>query len=79
MNDIIEEVREAKRLVNARFDNDIHKYCIDVRRRQEELKKQGVNSYGSIAKRNKILTIEKMKTIEILYTYKLYSTLSLLL
>ena len=42
MNDILEEVREAKRQVNARYDNDIHKYCIDVRRRQEELKKQGV-------------------------------------
>ena len=41
MNDIIEEVREAKRKVNARFDNDIHKYCVDVMRRQEELKKQG--------------------------------------
>ena len=42
MNDIIEEVREAKRQVNARYDNDIHKYCVDVRRRQEELKKQGI-------------------------------------
>ncbi|MDE0634894.1 MAG: hypothetical protein OXI43_03455 [Candidatus Poribacteria bacterium] len=42
MNDIIEEVREAKRKVNARFNNDIHKYCVDVMRRQEELKKQGV-------------------------------------
>lgn len=42
MNDIIEEVREAKRRVNARFDNDIHKYCVDVRHRQEQLKKQGI-------------------------------------
>ena len=42
MNDIIEEVREAKRQVSARYDNDIHKYCVDVRRRQEELKKQGM-------------------------------------
>lgn len=42
MNDILEEVREAKRQVNNRYDNDIHKYCIDVRRRQEELKKQGI-------------------------------------
>ncbi len=42
MNDILEEVREAKRRVNARYDNNIHKYCVDVRRRQEELKKQGV-------------------------------------
>lgn len=42
MNDVIEEVREAKRRVNARFDNDIRKYCIDVRQRQEELKKQGI-------------------------------------
>ena len=41
MNDIIEEVREAKCKVSARFDNDIHKYCVDVMRRQEELKKQG--------------------------------------
>ena len=42
MNDVIEEIREAKRRVNARFDNDIHKYCVDVRRRQEKLKKQGI-------------------------------------
>lgn len=42
MNDILEEVREAKRQVNNRYDNDIHKYCVDVRRRQEELKKQGI-------------------------------------
>ncbi len=42
MNDILEEVREAKRQVNNRYDNDIHKYCIDVRRRQEELKKRGI-------------------------------------
>ena len=42
MNDILEEVREAKRQVNARYDNNIHKYCLDVRRRQEELKKQGI-------------------------------------
>ncbi len=42
MNDILEEVREAKRQVNNRYDNDIHKYCADVRRRQEELKKQGI-------------------------------------
>ena len=42
MNEIIKEVREAKRKVNEKFENDIHKYCVDVRRRQEELKKQGV-------------------------------------
>ena len=42
MNEILEEVREAKRRVNARFDHDVHKYCVDVIRRQEELKKQGV-------------------------------------
>lgn len=42
MNDILEEVREAKRQVNDRYNNDIHKYCVDVRRRQEELKKQGI-------------------------------------
>ena len=42
MNEILEEVREAKRRVNARFDGDIHKYCADVIRRQEKLKKQGV-------------------------------------
>ncbi|MCY3721830.1 hypothetical protein F4X88_20045 [Candidatus Poribacteria bacterium] len=42
MNEILEEVREAKRRVNARFNGDIHRYCVDVRRRQEELKKQGV-------------------------------------
>ena len=42
MNDILEEVREAKRRVNARFNHDVHKYCIDVMRRQKELKKQGV-------------------------------------
>ena len=42
VNEIIEEVREAKRKVNARFDNDIHKYCVDVMCRQEELKKQDI-------------------------------------
>ena len=42
MNEILEEVREAKRQVNARFNGDIHKYCADVMRRQEELKKQGI-------------------------------------
>ena len=42
MNEILEDVREAKRRVNARFNGDIHRYCVDVRRRQEELKKQGV-------------------------------------
>ena len=42
MNEILEEVREAKRRVNARFDGDIHKYCADVIRRQEKLKKQDV-------------------------------------
>lgn len=42
MNEILEEVREAKRRVNARFNGDIHKYCVDVMRRQKELKKQGV-------------------------------------
>lgn len=42
MNEILEEVREAKRRVNARFGHDVHKYCVDVIRRQEELKKQGV-------------------------------------
>ncbi|MDE0470248.1 MAG: hypothetical protein OYL97_24630 [Candidatus Poribacteria bacterium] len=42
MNEILEEVREAKRQVNARFSHGIHKYCVDVMRRQEELKKQGV-------------------------------------
>ena len=42
MNEILEEVREAKRRVNARFDGDIHKYCADVIRRQEKLKKQGI-------------------------------------
>ena len=42
MNKILEEVREAKRRVNGRFDHDVHKYCADVMRRQEELKKQGV-------------------------------------
>ncbi len=42
MNEILEEVREAKRRVNARFNHDVHKYCADVMRRQEELKKQGV-------------------------------------
>ena len=42
MNELIKEVREAKRKVHEKFENDIHKYCVDVRRRQEELKKQGV-------------------------------------
>ena len=42
MNEILEEVREAKQQVNARFNGDIHRYCVDVMRRQEELKKQGV-------------------------------------
>jgi hypothetical protein len=42
MNAILKEVREAKRRVNARFNGDIHKYCADVIRRQEELKKQGI-------------------------------------
>ena len=42
MNKILEEVREAKRRVNAQFNYDIHKYCADVMRRQEELKQQGV-------------------------------------
>lgn len=42
MNEILEEVREAKQRVHARFNGDIHRYCVDVRRRQEELKKQGV-------------------------------------
>ena len=42
MNAILAEVREAKRRVNARFDPDVHQYCVDVIRRQEELKKQGV-------------------------------------
>ena len=42
MNEILEEVREAKRRVNAHFDCDVHKYCVDVMRRQEKLKKQGV-------------------------------------
>ena len=42
MNEIIQEVREAKRRVSEKFENDIHKYCVDVRGRQEELKKQGV-------------------------------------
>lgn len=42
MNEILEEVREAKRQVNAHFSHDIHKYCADVMCRQEELKKQGV-------------------------------------
>ena len=42
MNEIIKEVREPQRKVNEKFENDIHKYCVDVRLRQEELKKQGV-------------------------------------
>ena len=42
MNKILKEVREAKRRVNERFDHDVHKYCADVMRRQEKLKKQGV-------------------------------------
>ena len=42
MNEILEEVQEAKRRVNARFDHDVHKYCADVMHRQEKLKKQGV-------------------------------------
>ena len=42
MNEILEEVREAKRRVNDRFKGNIHEYCVDVMRRQEELKKQGV-------------------------------------
>ncbi len=42
MNDILEEVREAKRQVNNRYNNNIHAYFVDVRRRQEELKKQGI-------------------------------------
>jgi hypothetical protein len=42
MNEILKEVREAKQRVNAHFDHDVHKYCVDVIRRQEELKKQGV-------------------------------------
>ena len=42
MDEILEEVREAKRQVNACFSHDIHKYCVDVMRRQEELKKQGI-------------------------------------
>ena len=54
MNDIIEEVREAKRQVNARDDNDIHKYCVDVRRRQEELKKQGIKYLRLNSKKEQI-------------------------
>ncbi|RKU26848.1 hypothetical protein C6497_12440 [Candidatus Poribacteria bacterium] len=54
MNDIIEEVREAKRQVNARYDNDIHKYCDDVRRRQEELKKQGIKFLRLNSKKEQI-------------------------
>ncbi len=58
MNDIIEEVREAKRKVNARFNNDIHKYCVDVMRRQEELKKQGVK-FLRLNSKQKQTTIRK--------------------
>lgn len=42
LNEILEEVREAKRRVNNRFKGNIHEYCVDVMCRQEELKKQGV-------------------------------------
>ena len=52
MNKILEEVREAKRRVNARFDGNIHKYCVDVIRRQEELKKQGVKFLRLKGKQN---------------------------
>ncbi len=66
MNDIIEEVREAKRQVNARYDNDIHKYCVDVRRRQEQLKKQGIKFLRLNSKKEQIPDHQEDETIEIL-------------
>ena len=60
MNDIIEEVRDAKRRVNARFDNNIHKYCVDVRHRQEELKKQGIKFLRLNSKQNQNSTRQEI-------------------
>lgn len=64
MNDIIEEVRDAKRRVNARFDNNIHKYCIDVRRRQEELKKQGIKFLRLNSKQNQNSTRREVGNLD---------------
>ncbi|MYG00115.1 hypothetical protein F4212_13420 [Candidatus Poribacteria bacterium] len=64
MNDIIEQVREAKRRINSRFDNDIHKYCVDVIRRQEELKKQGVKFLRINVKQKQGNTRKKIDCID---------------
>ena len=64
MNDIIEEVRDAKRRVNARFDNNIHKYCADVRRRQEELKKQGTKFLRLNSKQNQNPTRQEINNCD---------------
>lgn len=64
MNDIIEEVRDAKRQVNARFDNNIHKYCVDVRRRQEELKKQGIKFLRLNSKQNQNSTRQDVDNLD---------------
>ena len=64
MNDIIEEVRDAKRRVNARFDNNIHKYCIDVRRRQEKLKKQGIKFLRLNSKQNQNSTRREVGNLD---------------
>ena len=62
MNEILKEVREAKRRVNARFNGDIHEYCVDVIRRQEELKKQGVKFLRLKANRSRIPPASKLRT-----------------
>lgn len=64
MNDIIEEVRDAKRQVNARFDNNIHKYCVDVRRRQKELKKQGIKFLRLNSKQNQNSTRQDVDNLD---------------
>ena len=64
MNDIIEEVRDAKRRVNARFDNNIHNYCVDVRRRQEELKKRGIKFLRLNSKRNQNRTRQEIDNFD---------------
>ncbi|MDE0483169.1 MAG: hypothetical protein OXI67_11360 [Candidatus Poribacteria bacterium] len=64
MNDLIEEVRDAKRQVNARFDNNIHKYCVDVRRRQEELKKQGIKFLRLNSKQNQNSTRREVGNLD---------------
>ena len=46
MNEILKEVREAKQRVNAHFDHDVHKYCVDVIRRQEETQEAGCKIFA---------------------------------